>query len=415
MKKFISLLSLLLIASTSHAIGKIQNEDVKSQADIQSSVLTTTGNLTSGSACIASPVSVLRLVTGLFIYDSTTPGNVPAGTTIIGLPGGCASGQIQMSANAGGNGSGDTLTFGGQLSQLINTSKIYDITNSDLLSTSIATGLLAGASAFQSYALNNLGLSTSAAANALTIALKQRDGSSDPSGGNPAVVSFRSPTAATGAFIQSAITAASSLTIPSGTTIGTLSSVQSYIYIYEMYNGGTPALAVSLRPDFDNGSTQTSVAISGGSSPTALYSLSVISNSPVRLIGRISVTEATAGTWASNSSEISLVPFKAPQFTTFSARIDGRSGGSLVSQSENFISGVTTVSTGQTMLTFVSGAFSSSPFCVCSIHVVQRICSIGDSTGTDNTSPSASAMTIQSYAISGAEDNVMDLICYGKR
>jgi hypothetical protein len=414
---YLAVLVMFLIGSCemAHAVGKIQNEDVKSLSDIQSSVLTTTGNLTVGSACIASPGSTAHLAIAQFIYDSTVSSRIPSGTVIAGLPGSCSAGQIQMSNNATASSTGDTLTFGGQMSQLTHSSKIYDELNAQQLSTSIASGALAGSGAFQSYALNNVGIQSSVSASALTVALKQRDGTSDPSSGSPVTIGFRNPTATTGGFAVSTFTSALSLTIPSVTTIGTVSAQQAYIYVYAMYNGGSPVLAVSLRGDFDNGSLQSSSAISGGASATTLYSASAVSSSPVRLLGRLSVTEATAGTWASNADESSLVPFKQPQYVTLLARVDGRSGGSLVSQSESWISSVSTVSTGQTTLTFVPGAFTVAPYCVCTIHVIQRMCSIGNSSGVDNTSPSTSSMRIQSYTTSGAEDNIMDLACFGVR
>lgn len=140
---------ILMLGSSAHA-GKIQNEDVKSQADIQAAVLTTTGNLSSGSPCIASPASTAGLVAGLFIYDSTTSANIANGATIVGLPGTCPSGQIQMSSNATATASGNTITFGGQLSQLINDTKIYVTANSinDTLYNAIVGSLLGGGAGF---------------------------------------------------------------------------------------------------------------------------------------------------------------------------------------------------------------------------------------------------------------------------
>src|SRR5438876_907377 len=128
MKRFLSyLLPLLMIAQTTTAFagGKIQNEDVKSLTDITAAVLSTTGNLTSGNACISSPGSTTGLAVGLFIYDTTSSTKISSGTTIAGLPGTCSAGQIQMSANATASATGDTITFGGQMSQLINDSKVY--------------------------------------------------------------------------------------------------------------------------------------------------------------------------------------------------------------------------------------------------------------------------------------------------
>jgi hypothetical protein len=135
-------LSLLLFSLQAGAVGKIQNENVKSQAEIKSANGTITGNLTNGSACIASPSSTTGLFVGLYAYDSTTSANIPSGATIAGLPGSCSAGQIQLSANAAGSGTGDTITFGGQLSQLINDTKIYATGSGVPLATAIANGLV---------------------------------------------------------------------------------------------------------------------------------------------------------------------------------------------------------------------------------------------------------------------------------
>ena len=118
MKKLIAGLMLFLISQLAFGSARIQNEDVKGVTDITASVLTTTGNLTNGNACIASPGSLSNLISGLYIYDTTNPTYIGTPTTITGLPGSCSTGQIQMSQPALGNATGDTLTFGGQSSQL---------------------------------------------------------------------------------------------------------------------------------------------------------------------------------------------------------------------------------------------------------------------------------------------------------
>lgn len=140
MKKIILLLAALNLLSSqpSFAIGRIQNEDVKSLSDIESSVLSTTGNLTLSSACISSPGSTTGLATGQFVYDSTNPTYISSGTTIAGLPGTCSAGQIQMSTAATHAATGDTLTFGGQPSQLINITKLWDANTSQQLSADLS-------------------------------------------------------------------------------------------------------------------------------------------------------------------------------------------------------------------------------------------------------------------------------------
>ncbi len=162
MNRVLNLLFATLFAMNSivaSAGGKIQNEDVKSLSDITSAVLITTGNLSSGSACIASPASTSGVAAGQFVYDTTTSTNIPSGTTVLGIgTSPCSSGQIKMSANAAGTATGDTITFGGQLSQLINDSKIYITANSinSQLSTAITNGLIGGAGGSKNYLANGV-------------------------------------------------------------------------------------------------------------------------------------------------------------------------------------------------------------------------------------------------------------------
>jgi hypothetical protein len=147
-KKTLTLITLigLLSANVCNAVGRIQNEDVKSLTDLESSVLSTTGNLTLSSACISSPASTTGLVTGLYIYDTTNPTYISSGTTIAGLPGTCSAGQIQMSTTATHAATGDTITFGGQASQLINDTKIWatGVLPNQTLYSALNTGAVGG-------------------------------------------------------------------------------------------------------------------------------------------------------------------------------------------------------------------------------------------------------------------------------
>lgn len=171
----------------------------------------------------------------------------------------------------------------------------------------------------------NLGLSTSVAANALTIALKQSDGSTDPSTGAAAVkIGFRSSTATSGAYNQRSVTGALSVVVSSDSTLGTTSAIASYIWIYALDNAGTVELAVSSTL-YDAGSIVTTTAEGGAGaadSATAIYSTTARSNVPIRCIGRLLSTQATAGTWASAMTEVSIssapvAAHKAPTVTTY--------------------------------------------------------------------------------------------------
>jgi len=163
----------------------------------------------------------------------------------------------------------------------------------------------------ESYQLANLTLTATVAASALTIALKDKAGS-DPSGGSPVKIGFRSATAATGTYVQRSVTAALSVVVSSGSTLGHTSAVQGYVYVYAIDNAGTVELAVSSKL-FDEGSRVSTTAEGGaGASDAAatMYSTTARTDVACRLIGRLASTQATAGTWATAISEISLQPFE---------------------------------------------------------------------------------------------------------
>lgn len=173
--------------------------------------------------------------------------------------------------------------------------------------TNKAASSSSSSNSFQTF--TNLGLAASVASNALTLALKQQDGTTDPAVSTGAVIiPYRSATSTSGAYTNVSSTAALSVVVPSGATLGTTSGAQAYLWLYAMNNSGATVLGVS-QLKFDDGSVQSSTTISSGASANNLiYSTSGLSNVPIRLLGRIKVTETTAGTWATAPSEISLAP-----------------------------------------------------------------------------------------------------------
>jgi len=162
--------------------------------------------------------------------------------------------------------------------------------------------------------LSNLGLAASVAANALTIALKQSDGSTNPNTGSSAVkIGFRSSTITSGAYNQRSVTGALSLVISSGSTLGHADGVSQYIYVYAIDNAGTVELAASSSL-YDDGTRVTTTAeggAGGADSSSAIYSTTARTDVPVRLIGRLTSSQATAGTWASAITQVSVVPFNS--------------------------------------------------------------------------------------------------------
>lgn len=203
------------------------------------------------------------------------------------------------------------------ITTLINSTKL----NSDNIQTSgIATANLAdssvtraklasGALKDNSDELSNLAISASVGSSALTVALKGKDGN-DPSASNIVLIGFRSSTAASGVYVQRSITSAVSLTVPSGATLGSVSAKQSTLYVVAIDDGGTIRLGIcGSKFLLDEGTLISSTLIStGADSDTVLYSDPAVTSKAFRVIGRITSTQATAGTWATTPSEVSIIP-----------------------------------------------------------------------------------------------------------
>ncbi len=193
-----------------------------------------------------------------------------------------------------------------------NTSQTYRVTGAQL-KTYIQTGI----ADLMKEAKNvyNLGLAASVGSNALTISLKQLDGSSDPSSSAPVKIGFRGTTQANGDASLVSATAATSLVISSGSTLGFANATAEKIYVYALNNAGTIELAASASP-WDESTLQTTTAEGGAGaadSRTVLYSTTARTTKAIRLIGIITATEATAGTWATAPSSVEVAPVSSPR------------------------------------------------------------------------------------------------------
>ena len=141
-------------------------------------------------------------------------------------------------------------------------------------------------------------ISASLAANAMTITL------------SPTYLDFRSATLGSGTVNNRILTAAISLVISSGSTLGTTSGVQSRIAVLAIDNSGTLELAaVNLAGGNDLSETGliTTVAEGGAGAADAdnvFYSNALRSNVPYKVVGYIESTQATAGAWATSPSTI---------------------------------------------------------------------------------------------------------------
>lgn len=183
------------------------------------------------------------------------------------------------------------------------------IATANLADSSVTQVKLAAAS-YSDAAVENYSITCTVAASALTIALKTRAGA-DASSTDTIRAAFRSATLATGTYTERNITGALSLTISSGSTLGHASAASNYIYVYLFDNAGTILLAASSTR-FDEGVLQTTTAeggAGGADSATVLYASSGVASKAIRLIGRLTSNQTTAGTYAAVPTEISLLPF----------------------------------------------------------------------------------------------------------
>lgn len=153
--------------------------------------------------------------------------------------------------------------------------------------------------------LYNMTIAASVGANALTVSLKQQSGANPSTGASQVAISFRSATANSGVYVKRTVTSALSLTIPSGATMGFSNGVSDNIYVYAIDNNGTVELAVSTEALWDEALLwDTTVMNTSSDSRIVLYSASARSGVAIRLLGRLRLTEATAGTWATDPSNI---------------------------------------------------------------------------------------------------------------
>ena len=156
--------------------------------------------------------------------------------------------------------------------------------------------------------MENVGIVASVASNAMTITLKSYDGS-DLSSTNFSSTAYRSSTATSGTYSVIKRTANISTVISSGSTGGSISGQESEIHVYTINNAGTEEVAWAGSRFVDEGSLVSTTAEGGGGaadSKTTLYSTTARSNVAVRYVGVIRSTQATAGTWATSPSEISI-------------------------------------------------------------------------------------------------------------
>jgi hypothetical protein len=214
----------------------------------------------------------------------------PVGSGNVTGPGSSTTGHIATFADA----TGRVLSDGGAPVGAANT-----ITPSMLANAAVAFGV----------GMLNGTLVASVAGSALTIAVKTLAGG-NPSSSDPVFFLFRD--ASTGyAVIEQ--TAALSITVPSGATLGTVNGQANRIWVGVFNNGGAAVLGVynSLSGTnilcWDETSPANGTGVTASSTSSQIwYTASTLSSAVFRILGYVESTQATAGTWATSPSKMQL-------------------------------------------------------------------------------------------------------------
>lgn len=152
----------------------------------------------------------------------------------------------------------------------------------------------------------NATLTESNASNAVTFAIKTLAGT-DPSATDPVVLAFRNATATTGNYVYRTITAALSLTLSSGSTLGATSGEAFRVWLVIFDDGGTLRLgAVNCRSGTNIFSLGRAIASStaeggagGADSAQVFYTGTAVTSKPYLIIGFATYGSglASAGSW----------------------------------------------------------------------------------------------------------------------
>lgn len=141
-------------------------------------------------------------------------------------------------------------------------------------------------------------IGASVTANALTVTLE------------PCVLSFRNASYSNGSYTMRTIPSQLSLTVTSGSTLGTINAVTARLIVIAIDNDGTVELAIgNLSGGLDLTETFLVTTTAEGGTGTAdaknvIYSAVARTAVPFRVVGYIDITQATAGTWVTAPEKV---------------------------------------------------------------------------------------------------------------
>lgn len=291
MKMMIRLLVSILLVMCAAAPARAQFADQATYA------ATSAGAANAITVSIAN-VGALADIKGVPIRVLMTTSNTSTATIAVS---GLAATAIQKLTTAGLSALAGGEVVAGQVSTFM-----YDGTVFELLSPNLFLGTVPVQSGFDTAV--NLQLTCTAAANALTCAMKAANTGLDPSSVAPVYIPFRDTTITAGGPVWRTITAATSFTVSGGNTMGCSSGAPCRLWITAIDNAGTVLLGLSNQVStttcfaLNEASLQTTGSGTGGGSTsgTIFTSVSAVSTKAVRIIGYVEwTTLVTAGNWTS--------------------------------------------------------------------------------------------------------------------
>ena len=201
----------------------------------------------------------------------------------------------------------------------VQTANIGDlqVTTGKLAANAVTAAKLATSSVSSGVNLVNGTLSVTVAANAITIAVKTLAGA-DPSASDPVYVVFRNVTATTGNYVVRTLTAALTMTVSSGSTMGFASGIAGRIWIVAFDDAGTVRLgAINCRSTgniYPLGGVQIASSTAEGGAGAAdsahvFYTGTAVTSKAYTILGygTWDTGPATAGTWATSPTQVQLL------------------------------------------------------------------------------------------------------------
>ena len=230
--------------------------------------------------------------------------------------------------------------------------------------------------------LSNIGFTATVATKALTFDLKTRN-LIDPTAADKVRVAFRSETLTAGDYDVVEAGAALTVVVPDGATLGFAAAEAGFIYLYGINNSGAIEFAVSGTL-LDETILHTTVAIDAAADTRdALYSTTLRSNIPIRLLGKVKITTGVvAGEWDNAPTELYVGQEKTDPIQLCKAWVNFNGTGTVAIRDSYNVSSITDNGTGDYTINFTNAMSDANYAAVATNNLSNSVSSISDAVAT---------------------------------